>query len=168
MDEIIRKAIGDEVSRIEEDSTFSSKGHYNAESRWKTTHYVIGGIAALFGAIAGGSAFSDCTWLTAIAGVLSGLSAAALTFFNPSEKAQEHKAAGDFFGALRNDARIFRTVDLPQTSAAQDATAKLSELNRRRTELNASSSGIPGFAYEQARKHIDDEDRATHRVDKEP
>lgn len=167
MDEEIRKAIGDEAARIEEDSTFSSKGHYNAESRWKTSHYVIGGIAAFSGAIAGGSALSDCTWLTAIAGILSGLSAAALTFFNPSEKAQEHKAAGDCFGALRNDTRIFRTVDLPQTTIPQEATAKLAELNRRRSELNASSSGIPGFAYEQARKHIDDEDRAAHRVDKE-
>lgn len=166
MDEAIRKAIGDEAARIEEDSTFSSKGHYNAESCWKATHYVVGGIAALAGAIAGGSAFSDCTWLTAIAGALSGLSAAALTFFNPSEKAQEHKASGDCFGSLRNDARIFRTVGLPQTTSALDATAKLADLNRRRTELNASSLGIPGFAYEQARNHIDDEDRATHRVDK--
>lgn len=166
MVEIIRKAIGDEASRIEEDSLFSSKGHYNTEGCWKSTHYIVGGIAALSGAIAGGSAFSDCVWLTAIAGALSGLTAAALTFFNPSEKAQEHKASGDCYGALRNDARIFRTVELPQMNTENEATEKLHELNRRRTELNSSSLGIPGFAYEKARQHIDDEDRATHRADK--
>jgi hypothetical protein len=167
MDEALRSAIADEAARIEEDSTFSSKGHFNAEASWKTAHYVIGCIAALSGAIAGGSAFSDFAWLTAIAGAISGIAAAALTFFNPSEKAQEHKVAGDCFGSLRNDARIFRTIALTQVTEAEEATEKLAELNRRRTELNASSSGIPSGAYEKARRHIDDEDRATHRVDKE-
>lgn len=166
MDETIRKAIADEASRIEEDSLFSSKGHYNTEGLWKSSHYVVGGVAALTGAIAGGSAFSDCVWLTAIAGAISGLTSAALTFFNPSEKAQEHKTSGDCYGALRGDARIFRTVELPQLNAESEATAKLNDLNRRRTELNASSLGIPGSAYEKARRHIEDEDRATHRADK--
>lgn len=167
MEVTIQKAISDEASRIEEDSLFSAKGHYNTESCWKLSHYILGGIAALSGAIAGGSAFSDCVWLTAIAGGLSGLTAAALTFFNPSEKAQEHKASGDCYCALKNDARIFRTIELPQIEGEKEATEKLQELSRRRTELSASSLGIPTFAYEKARRHIDDEGRAIHRVDRE-
>jgi hypothetical protein len=165
MDEL-NDALKREARRVEEDSIHSAKGHFNAADIWRRRHYWIGVPATIFGASAGASAvknFPEITILFSLAAtILTGL----LTFLKPSERASAHKTAGDQFLALRNDARVFREVELIEQDDMQAASDKLKSLCQRRNELNQGSPEIPRKAFKQARQGIEGGE-ATYKADEE-
>lgn len=143
-----------EALRIEEDTLHSSKGHWNAAKFWGGIHYWVGGPAFVFAAIAGGTTFSDITWLTASAAFASAVLSAISLFLNPQDRAVTHKRAGDGFHALRNQTRIFRTIESADMST-REARMRLAELARCRDDLNGSSSIIPNRCYKKAKEGIE-------------
>jgi len=160
-----REAIGAEASRIEEDSTYSSKSHFEAARMWGAMHLWLGIPIALLAGLSGVSALSDMPVSAAvIAFVVAGLTAV-MTFLNPEKRAASHQAAGNQYLALRNRSRIFKNIKLPQ--AADDlasATRELEAISKQREELNSASPPVPRRAFLAARMGIEGGE-SKHEVD---
>ncbi len=159
-------ALRREAERLEEDATYSSKGHFNAEDTWVRRNYWLGVPATVLGAVAGATLIkSQPEWATAftlLASLLTGL----MTFLKPNERAAMHRAAAGQFLALRNEARFFREIELLQSDRLDELPERLKALSAARNELNLKSPSIPRRAFVVARKGIE-EGEATHRVDGE-
>jgi len=161
-----REKIINEAKRIEEDSLYSAKGHFYAGQCWVNTNLWLGGIAAVLSAIAGASALSQFDYHNIVAGSLSIIVAgltAIITFINPNERASVHQKAGNRYNALRNDTKIFYDIELSEIDDKK-ATEDLKKLNDRRNKLNLESYQIPKWAFEKARKGIE-EGEAKYKID---
>jgi hypothetical protein len=155
-----------EARRIEEDATYSSKSHFNAEQAWERRHYWLGIPATAFAAIAGAALFKSHDELGSALALLASLLTGLMTFLKPNERAAMHRVAAGQFLALRNDARIFREVELLQADRLGELPERLKALSATRNELNQKSPSIPRGAFVAARKGIE-EGESTHKVDKE-
>ena len=164
-DQALISALSREAARIEEDATYSSKSHFNAEDTWVSRHYWLGVPATALAAIAGAALVkSQPEWASAftlVASLLTGL----MTFLKPNERAAMHRAAAGQFLALKDEARLFREVDLVQTHKLEEFPGKLKALSAIRNELNQKSPAIPRRAFVAARKGIE-EGEAAHKVDR--
>ncbi|UCH11899.1 MAG: SLATT domain-containing protein, partial [Candidatus Omnitrophota bacterium] len=76
------------------------------------------------------------------------------TFLNPNEKANRHKDAGNAYNSLRNRARIFHEIELETLQNEAAALSVLKELSKERDKLNKESSQIPKWAFQKARRGI--------------
>lgn len=162
----IKDKIINEAKRIEEDSLYSSKGHFYAGQCWTNTNLYLGGFTALLSAIAGASALSQFDYHNVVAGSLSIIVAgltAVMTFINPNKRATNHNKAGNKYNSLRNDTRIFHEIEIDNIDEKQ-AADDLKKLNDRRNKLNTESDQIPKWAFEKARKGIE-EGEAEYKVD---
>ncbi len=159
-------ALRKEAERIDEDSIHSAKGHFNTAAIWNRRHYWLGVPATLFGALAGAAFIKDCPEVASLLSLAATILTALVTFLKPTERASEHKTAGDQYLALRNDARLFREIELLAPEDGQPLTDKIKALSQRRNELNQGSPEIPRRAFEQARKGIA-EGETSYRADKE-
>jgi hypothetical protein len=159
-------ALRREAERLEEDATYSSKGHFNAEDTWVRRNYWLGVPATVLGAVAGATLIkSQPEWATAftlLASLLTGL----MTFLKPNERAAMHRAAAGQFLALRNEARFFREIELLESDRLNGLPERLKALSAVRNELNLKSPSIPRRAFVAARKGIE-EGEASHKVDEE-
>ena len=161
-----KEKIINEAKRIEEDSLYSAKGHFYAGQCWVNANLWLGGISAVLSAIAGASALSQFDYHNIVAGSLSivvaGLTAI-ITFINPNERATVHQKAGNKYNALRNDTRIFYDIEIDEIDDKK-AIDDLKKLNDRRNKLNIESHQIPKWAFEKARKGIEDGE-AKYKID---
>lgn len=159
-------ALHDEASRLEEDATYSSKAHFNAEGTWVNRNYWLGVPATALGAVAGATLIKNqpewAAALTLIASLLTGL----ITFLKPNERAAMHRAAAGQFLCLRNEARFFREIELLQEQHFDELSGRLKILSSARNDLNLKSPSIPRRAFVAARIGIE-EGEATHKVDQE-
>lgn len=144
-----------EAKRIEEDCTYSAKGHYEAARIWERWNLRLGIPAALLGAGAGASGFSNLPMLAGALAVFSGALTAILTFLKPNERASAHHQAGARYNSLKNRARFFREIDLCSGARPQAFTKTLRRLSEQRNELNEVSPGVPRPAFESARRGIE-------------
>lgn len=165
-DQVKISALRREAERLEEDTLYSSKGHFNAEDTWVRRNYWLGVPATILGAVAGATLIKSqpewATVFTLLASLLTGL----MTFLKPNERAALHRAAAGQFLALRNEARFFREIELLESDRLNELPARLKELSAARNELNLKSPSIPRRAFVAARRGIE-EGEATHKVDKE-
>jgi len=160
----IKQNICFELERIEEDCQHSGKSHFNAGVRWGRYNFYIGIPSVILSAVAGTAFFNELGELaTFISGVVAILTAL-MTFLKPSERAAAHKSSGDQYLALRNDARVFRTIRLSLACDEEAAIAGLDEFSKRRNELNQASPQCSEADRLKARKGIE-EGEALHRVD---
>lgn len=159
------EALRREAERIEEDATFSSKSHFNAEHTWIRRHYLLGIPATALAAIAGAALFKNHSELASIFAMTASLLSGLMTFLKPNERAALHRSSAGNFLALRNNARYFREIEIPQAVFMNDISEKLGKLLATRNELNQSSPSIPLSAFASARKGIE-QGEATHKVDK--
>jgi len=166
MEQIIKEKIIKEASRIEEDTLYSAKGHFYAGQCWVNTNLWLGGVSAVFSAIAGTSALSKFDYHNIVAGILA-IVVAAITaiimFINPNERASIHQKAGNKYNALRNDSRIFYDIELNNISE-QEAIEGLKKINDKRNKLNLESPQIPKWAFKKARRGIK-EGEANYKID---
>ena len=80
---------------------------------------------------------------------------ATITFLNPQERANAHHVAGVKFNSLRQQARVFREVDLRTEPIPSQARQRLGELADTRGELSLSSPQIFRRAFKRARRGIE-------------
>jgi hypothetical protein len=165
-----RDGIIRETQRIEEDSLYSSKGHFDAAKTWKTVHFTVGCACAMLSAIAGASALSQFSYHNVVAGVISILVTAltaGLTFLRPDECSAAHSAFARQYAKLRNAARIFRDVDVRGRLDTDELRQRLVSLNEERDRLNTEAPQIPSWAFRRARRGIveGEADYATDDVD---
>lgn len=144
-----------ESERLEEDSLFSARGHFEAARTWGHVHLWVGIPTALLAALAGVTAFNNHSTVAGVSAmIVAGLSAVS-TFLNPSEKAQLHHVAGTAFTTVRSQARLFRTVRLLSAADRDVLEKELEALVARKNELNEQSPIIPRPAFLRARKGIE-------------
>lgn len=153
-----------ECQRIEEDAEYSAKSHFDAAARWRRVHLWVGLPAAILAAIAGVSAFRDYADAAGAISIIVAALASVSTFLNPGDKASTHHATGNSYLALRNQARVFRTIELVTIDSNERAVARLLDFTTRRDDLNANSPQPPRSAFERARKGIE-EGEAKYKVD---
>ncbi|MCR6672706.1 SLATT domain-containing protein [Devosia ginsengisoli] len=156
LDADLQTKIGAELHRVEENTLYSSKAQYNASDRYSGRHVWLGVPAAALSAAAGAASFSGQWEL--VAGMMSiavAILASLQTFMKPSEQASAHKAAGDQFLALRNDARVMREIKLPLLTDPQETVTALETLVKRQNDLNASSPQVARRDFERARNGIE-------------
>lgn len=160
-------AIRAEAERIEEDATYSSKRHYEAHDIWNRRHLFIGLPAVVFSVLATANLLQDA-WpiVTALMAVVVSVLTALLTFLKPSERAAGHKSAGDQYLALRNDVRVFRTIELELEKPIEESARTVATLAKRRNELNSASQQTPRPAFVRARHGIE-QGEARYTTDKE-
>jgi hypothetical protein len=158
-----RIKIVEEAKRIENDTSYSAKGHYEAAEYWTRFHLMIGIPTAILSAVAGASALAQFDNHSIIAGflaiVVTTLTAVA-TFLNPNEKANSHQNVGNKYNALRNKVRVFCNIDSSVESSAQELIKQLKELAKQRDELNQDSLPVSTWAYKKAQKVIENKARA--------
>lgn len=162
----VKDQVAKEAKRVEEDALYSAKSHFYASERWGNVHFWLGGSAAVIAAVAGVSALATFNCHGIVAGILSmgtAVLTAVLTFINPNERASAHQTAGNEYSVLKNDTRVFRCIQLNGLDE-QAATGELKKLNDRRNKLNSESSKIPSWAFNMARKGIE-EGQADYKVD---
>ena len=155
--ESAKARIVEEAQRVENDTLYSAKGHFEAANGWKNFHIFLGIPTVICSAVAGASAFSQFDNHTTIAGILAILAAALTavsTFLNPNELASAHQNIGNRYTALRNRARTFYTMDALIETSDQELVKQLKELIKQRDELNAGSPPIPRWAYQRARQTV--------------
>lgn len=157
-------ALSREAQRIEEDATYSSKSHFNAEQIWERCHYWLGVPATVCAAIAGGALFKSHDEVGSAFALLASLLTGLMTFLKPNERATMHRVSAGQFLALRNDARIFREIELLQANRWEECAERLKTLSATCNELNQKGPSIPRCAFVAARKGIE-EGEATHKVD---
>ena len=150
----INEQLKSEALRIEEDSTYSSKAHYEAARRWGKIYLWLGIPTALIAGVSGVSAFEEQNLIAGATAIIAAALASISTFLNPSEKAQAHYTAGYKFHALKNSARIFREIELLDT-ANQKLKNDLLKLSAERNSINEVSPQIPRWAFVKARKGIE-------------
>ena len=148
-------AMAVESLRLEEDCLFSAKGHFEAARSWSRAHYALGIPAAILAAVSGGSAFANQTTIAGALAMLVAALAAIITFLNPRDLANAHHLAGVKYNSLRQQIRIFRSVDLQTEPVSPDARQRLSELTDAHGALGLSSPQIPRRAFERARQGIE-------------
>mgnify|MGYP005863808189 CR=1 FL=1 len=146
------EGIAHELQRIEEDATYSSKGHFEAAALWRTVNYWLGVPSAIGAGVASVSAFSDYLVASGIIAILVAALTSVSTFLDPSARANSHRVAGAAFLALKNQARILRTVELEVD--ADSGIQRFRELSERRDSLNSESPGIAWLAYTRAKAGI--------------
>ena len=155
-----------EAARLEEDSNFTARGHYNAASRWRSSHRWLGIVAATFSALTAAAALK--AWapdVIVISSVVAGVLTAVLAFLKPSEEAERHHRAADQSLAIRNRARFFHKVDLlHEDKTDRDLTEALRVLTEQRNDLLAGAPIIPRHAFRKARRDIEG-GTTTHAVD---
>lgn len=144
-----------EASRIEEDATYSAKGHFEASRRWDLWHLWIGIPTSVLAAIAGVLALSNYTIASAVLSLIVAAASAVFTFLNPKERAAVHLRAGNSYKALHNDARIFRLIECQRGRTPEQLSSGLANMNERRNALNIESPQIPRNAFLRARKGIE-------------
>ena len=157
-------AVRDELERIEEDCIHSGKAQFNAGVRWSRYHLWLGVPAVILSALAGTAFFKGEPEIAGVMSMVVAILTALSTFLKPAEHAASHKSSGDQYLALRNDARVLRTIKIAAACDDLAAIANLDEITKRRNELNQASPQASRSDFEKARQGIE-EGEASHRID---
>lgn len=155
--DLTREMIIGEAKRVENDTHYSAKGHFEAANGWNKFHIVLGIPTVICAAVAGASAFSQFDNHNTVAGILAIVVAALTavsTFLNPNEQASAHQNVGNKYNALRNRARTFYTMDALIETSDQELMKNVKELIKQRDDLNESSPPIPRWAYRSAKRIV--------------
>ena len=147
-------SVAREASRIEEDCTHSAKGHFEAARIWGWCNMGLGLPAVVLGAVAGVSALKAMPVVAGVLAILGSALTAALTFLKPSDRVSGHHVSGTRYNSLKNRARLFREVDVPQATDPKRLTRALRTLAKERDELNQLSPEIPRPAFVRARRGV--------------
>ncbi len=167
--EKLKEALKDEAERIFEDCLFTSKAQYNAADRWSYINLWLGIPATILAATSGVLTFvsTSCPqntqcftapiWLPGILAVITGVLTALITFLNPSERKSLHRNAAGQYHALRNQARIFKEIQLVQYESKNNEKLQdiLISLANKRDDLNQNSPMCSDKDFQKARKGIE-------------
>ena len=102
----------DEAFRLEEDCTYSAKGHFESAKKWRYWYYGLMFVSIFTLVLSISNILSDfSTWLIII-NAISGFITVIIVFLNPQEKYISHQNSGNHFLSLRNEIRIFREIEI--------------------------------------------------------
>ena len=165
MAEPVRGHLEREARRIEEDSLYSSKSHFEAAATWGRIHIWLGLPSAILAAIATVLAFADLGIFAGILALLVTGLTSVMTFLNPSQRQHEHHVAGTRCHTTRSKARFFREVDLVSERTEENLVVQLQSILSEYQQVRADCPPVPDWAYRRARKGIE-EGQAAYEVDR--
>jgi hypothetical protein len=150
-----RKAIQDELERLEESAMYSAQIQFEASKQWRGLNLGLGVPASVLAAVSGATALAATTGRI-IAGVLALASAgfgAILTTVNAAHRMNQAAAAANAYLEIQTAARQARLIDLPHQSI-EEARATLAELTARRDEQNKTVEPPNRRGYRKGSKNI--------------
>lgn len=153
----MHKRLEDEADRLANDLLYTEKTHFAAAESAQRLHRILGGSAAVAGAVAAAAVIA--AWLpalAALAALIASASSAVLTLVNPQESAQQHLDAGRALAALRVEVRQTRELDLvPEASVPlQDVRNALKLFAVRKAEIDRSAPGLQERSFRRARVKV--------------
>jgi len=160
----VTEAIVTEAKRLEEDTLYSAKGHFEAATRWERFNLAVGLLATVAAALAAVFTLSHNDVVVILLAVLVSISSGVITFLNPNKIAASHHRAGTEYNAIRNKARIFYEIECRSGDATDHLTAELKDMSRQRDGLSVKSPSVPRWAFENARRGIE-AGEASYKVD---
>lgn len=167
MNQKLIQTVISECHRIEEDSLYSSKSHYNVSDLWDKFNLWLGVPLAILTALSGLAAVKSYSNIVLLLSISATILTAINTSLNPSKRAALHKSAANEYNKLKNDVRIYREILLSNSDLSEKALIEnLSIFSDRRNQLNSSSPNIPRWAYRRTQKDIN-QGFATYYVDKD-
>lgn len=146
------------AKRIEIDSNYSARRHFNAGAFFRVLHYVTGIGAAFLSSIAAYSIYFGEYIALNIGGITAFFSAIIIAIFTvvgPDELSFNHYIAGGDYLSLHNETLFLLDVDV-NNSPIQEIERKVKKLNETLGRLN-SHYGIlwtPRHAFKKAREDI--------------
>jgi hypothetical protein len=152
---LTKEALIQEALRIEENSLYTSKGHFVAARLWKGFHLWLGIPTTMMAALAGVLSFSTYNIGSGILSIIVAILTSLSTFLNPKERANSHFIAGNNHDSLLGRVRMFRTIDCRREDSEEILTSRLKELSEQREHLNRDCPQIPSIAYNIAKKGIE-------------
>lgn len=147
--------IGEELSRLEESSRWSSQCQFEQGKFWRGCNLTIGIPASVLGLASGGAGIADALpaqwigWAALVAAALTGI----MTVLTADRRAQSAQSCANAFHDIQEDARRMLLVDLALMDA-KAAREGLRELNARYSEIRHTADAPASRFYEKARKNI--------------
>ena len=167
MNQSVINSLIDECLRIEEDSLYSSKSHFNVSSFWDSLNLWLGVPLGILTALGGIAALKSTPAVVVIFSIAATVLTSLNTSLNPSKRSALHKSSAIEYNKLKNDVRLFRTIELnDETLSLKEIKDKVYSFSSRRSQLNSSSPNIPNWAYRKTQKDIDN-GYAIYHVDKD-
>lgn len=169
MDNTVKENMILELRRVEEDTNYSARNCLETATCWGKCYLYLGIPATILAAVSGAISAYDGEYspiaaacLSILIAILAGLQ----TFLNPKDISKNYTDTGNSYLALRNRARIFRTITLESSKNIEDEKLLLefNQITALRDELNSNCPSIPRWAYEKAKKNIENGE-TTHAVD---
>jgi len=160
----VTTAIVAEAKRLEEDTLYSAKGHFETAARWERFNLAVGLIATVAAALAAVFTLSHNDALVILLAILVSISTGVITFLNPNKIAASHHRAGTEYNAIRNKSRIFYEIECQSNDANDHLIAELKAMSRQKDDLSAKSPSVPPWAAKKARQGIE-AGEATYKVD---
>jgi len=152
-------ALWDEGNTLMIDSLYSARSNQFAAQRWATVATWLGLptsiLSAILAAGAAGTAINGSNGWTVVLTVTVAVLNAIRSFLHPEQTLRGYQNKGAGYLALRNDARLFRDVDLRSSKSIEDLMSQLHNLAARRNALNGQPPlVIPKWAFKGAQKSI--------------
>jgi uncharacterized protein (DUF1800 family) len=150
-----RKAIEDELRRLEESAMYSSQGQFEQAKQWRAVNLALGLPASVLAALAGATALASSAGrvLAGIIALAASGFGAILTTVNASHRMNQATAAANAYLEIQTAARQARLVDLSHITIAAARTT-LAELTARRDEQNKTAEPFSRRAYKKASANI--------------
>lgn len=155
--EDLNNELAKEAKRLEEEVTYSAKGHFNDATFWRRLFYFLNIPSAILSAMAGVSALSTIPNHTIVAAIIS-VSVAILTgisiTINPSKKGADHQVSGNKYNALKGKLRRFYNITLKESNNNELAN-KLESLGKEKDSIDSNSLPIRNKSYIKAKEGIE-------------
>lgn len=157
-EEVLKGGLINVARRIEIDSNYSARRHFNAGAFFRILHYLTGIGAAILVAIAAYSIYFG-EYVALSVGGLTALAStiliAVFTVVSPGELAAQHYSAGRDYLILHNDTLYLLDVNI-KVSTNKEIEEKVRKLKDTLDKLNTCNGTLwtPSRAFKKARNDI--------------
>ncbi|WP_159080314.1 SLATT domain-containing protein [Nocardia suismassiliense] len=153
----MRSRFGDEAEQLISDLLYTEKAHFASAESAQRFHRLLGGTAAVAGAVAAAAVVAE--WspsLAAISALTASASSAVLTLVNPQESAQQHLDTGRSLAALRVEVRQTRDLDLDPRSSVPlpQVREALRRFADRKSEIDRAAPGLQERPFRRAQAKV--------------
>jgi hypothetical protein len=143
----------DFIQELERDSWLQAERHVTASGFWRTYQWVVGGMSAVFAAIAAGTAFADYQNYAGIAALVAAATAALATALRPGDLSAQHLQSATWYHSLQLAARDAWEFDRP--SDPEESRKQLRELADRWADITSQSPRVPRRLYRISSRYAD-------------
>lgn len=153
----VRKAVDDELRRLEEDILYTEKGHFAASDEHSRVHLGLGLLATITAAVAATTIIGKSDpWIPGVLALIAAVASAVLTFVKPDERAAQHLQSGRALAALRVRIRQTRTIDLAADGVVNAAAwkAAIEDLTTQKSDVDSAAPPVSDRFFKKAQQKI--------------